>query len=51
VDFRKLNSVTQKHYFPLPFIDAILDGVARHECYSFLDRFSSYNQVMIALAC
>jgi hypothetical protein len=51
VDFRKLNNVTQKDYFPLPFTVAILDGVAGHECYSFLDGFSGYNQVMIALAC
>jgi hypothetical protein len=51
VDFRKLNFVTQKDYFPLPFTDAILDGVAGHECYSFLDGFSGYNQVMIAPAC
>ena len=51
VDFRKLNFVTQKDYFPLPFTDAILDGVAGHECYSFLDGFSGYNQVMIVAAC
>ena len=47
-DFRKLNSATRKDYFPLPFTDAILDGVAGHECYSFLDGFSGYNQVQIA---
>ena len=47
-DFRKLNSVTKKDHFPLPFTDAILDGVAGHECYSFLDGFSGYNQVQIA---
>ena len=47
-DFRKLNSVTRKDYFPLPFTDAILDGVAGYECYSFLDGFSGYNQVQIA---
>jgi hypothetical protein len=40
VDFRKLSNVIQKDYFSLPFSDAILDGVARHECYSFLDGFS-----------
>jgi hypothetical protein len=51
VNFRKLNFVTQKDYFPLPFTDAILDGVAGHECYSFLDGFSGYNQVQIALVC
>ena len=48
-DFWKLNSITQKDYFSLPFTDAILDGVAGHECYSFLDGFSRYNQVQIAL--
>ena len=31
--------------FPLPFIDGVLDAVARHEIYSFLDGFSDYNQV------
>ena len=31
--------------FPLPFIDGILDAVAGHEVYSFLDGFNGYNQV------
>ena len=48
-DFRKLNAVTRKDYFPLPFTDSILDAVAGHECYSFLDGFSGYNQIKIAL--
>ena len=43
-----MNAVTKKDYFPLPFIDSILDAVAGHECYSFLDGFSGYNQVKIA---
>ena len=47
-DYRKLNAVTKKDYFPLPFADSILDAVAGHECYSFLDGFSGYNQVKIA---
>ena len=47
-DFRKLNAATRKDYFPLPFTDSILDAVAGHECYSFLDGFSGYNQVQIA---
>ena len=46
-DFRKLNAATKKDYFPLPFTDIILDKVAGHECYSFLDGFSGYNQVFI----
>ena len=47
-DYRKLNAVTKKDYFPLPFIDSILDAIAGHESYSFLDGFSRYNQVKIA---
>jgi hypothetical protein len=48
-DFRKLNNATKKDYFPLPFTDTILDAVAGQECYSFLDGFSGYNQIRIAL--
>ncbi|OAE19983.1 hypothetical protein AXG93_3304s1000 [Marchantia polymorpha subsp. ruderalis] len=46
-DFKKQNAATKKDRHPLPFTDAILDHVARHECYSFLDGFSGYNQVSI----
>ena len=49
-DFRKLNDATKKDYFPLPFTDSILDVVAGHEVYSFLDGFSGYNQIKIAPA-
>ena len=47
VDYRKLNSVTKKDYFPLPFTDTMLDGVAGYERYSFMDGFSGYNQISI----
>ena len=33
---------------PQPFTDSILDVVVGHECCSFLDGFSGYNQVKIA---
>ena len=46
-DFRKLNASKKKDYFPIPFTDIILDHVSGHECYSFLDGFSGYNQVFI----
>ncbi|KAL3694004.1 hypothetical protein R1sor_007655 [Riccia sorocarpa] len=39
--------VTKKDHHPLPFIDQVLDQVSGHECYSFLDGFSGYNQVSI----
>jgi len=42
-DYRKLNSVTKKDHFPLPFTDTLLDSVAGYECYSFMDGYSGYN--------
>jgi hypothetical protein len=49
IDYRKLNSVTRKDHFPLPFMDQILERVARHEYYCFLDGYSGYYQIEIAL--
>ena len=46
-DFWKLNATTKKDYFPLPFMNIILEHVFGHECYSFLDKFSGYNQIFI----
>ena len=45
VDYRKLNVATVTDAFPLPFTDGVLDAVAGHEVYSFLDGFSGYNQI------
>ena len=45
MDYRKLNVVTITDAFPLPFMDSVLDAVAGHEMYCFLDGFSGYNQV------
>ena len=49
VDYRKLNAATVTDGFPLPFTDSVLDTVAGHECYNFLDGFSSYNQIRMHL--
>ncbi|KAH9671201.1 hypothetical protein KPL70_017267 [Citrus sinensis] len=48
IDYRKLNSVTRKDHFPLPFIDQMLDRLVGHEFYCFLDGYSGYNQIPIA---
>lgn len=48
VDFRCLNAVTIKDPFPIPFTNSILEEVAGHEMYSFMDGFSGYNQISIA---
>ena len=36
-DYMKLNTVTRKEHHPLPFIDQMLDRLARHSHYYFLD--------------
>jgi hypothetical protein len=41
--------MTRKDHFPLPFMDQILERVASHEFYCFLDGYSGYNQIEIAL--
>jgi len=43
IDYRKLNSMTRKDHFPLPFMDQILERVVNHEFYYFLDGYSGYN--------
>ena len=48
VDYWKLNVATISDPFPLPFIDLVLDDVVGHQMYSFLDRFSGYNQITMA---
>ena len=49
IDIRKLNVGTRKDLFPLPFVDQMLERVSRHEFYFFLDGYSRYNQIEIAL--
>ena len=49
IDYRKLNAGTRKDHLSLPFVDKMLDRVAGHEFYCFLDGFSGYNQIEIAL--
>ena len=48
VSFRELNKVTFTDPFPTPCADEILNEVAGHECYSFIDGLLGYNQVPIA---
>ncbi|XP_016561994.1 uncharacterized protein LOC107861126 [Capsicum annuum] len=47
MDYRKLNSWTLKDYFPMPFMDHILDRLAGRGWYYFLDGYSGYNQICI----
>ncbi|RVW84761.1 Retrovirus-related Pol polyprotein from transposon 17.6 [Vitis vinifera] len=47
IDYRKLNVVTRKDHFPLPFIDQVLERVSGHPFYCFLDGYSGYFQIEI----
>nr|GEV68967.1 hypothetical protein [Tanacetum cinerariifolium] len=44
-----LNKATRKDHFPLPFMDQMLERLARNEYYYFLDGFSGYFQIPIDL--
>ena len=48
IDYRKLNTTTRQDHFPLPFIDQMLDRLAGHHHFCFLDGYSGYNQIAIA---
>ncbi|CAN6586223.1 unnamed protein product [Malus baccata var. baccata] len=48
IDYRKLNATTRKYHFPLPFLDQMLERLAGHSFYCFLDGYSGYNQIVIA---
>ncbi|KAM2351963.1 hypothetical protein ACFXTH_006708 [Malus domestica] len=48
IDYRKLNATTRKYHFLLPFIDQMLERLAGHSFYCFLDGYSGYNQIVIA---
>ena len=49
IDYRNLNTATRNDHYPLPFIDQMLDRLARHSHYYFLDGYYGYNQIAIAL--
>ncbi|XP_019158165.1 PREDICTED: uncharacterized protein LOC109154882 [Ipomoea nil] len=48
IDYRKLNAVTRKDHFPLPFIDQMLERLAGRSYFCFLDGYSGYFQIPIA---
>ena len=49
VDYRDLNKACPKDDFPLPHIDTLVDSAASSAMYSFMDDFSGYNQIMMAV--
>ena len=49
IDYKKVNTATRKDHYPLPFIEQMLDRLVGHSYYCFLNGYSSYNQIAIAL--
>jgi hypothetical protein len=47
INYRKLNKATKNDYFPLPFIDEMLERLANHSFFCFLDGYSEYHQIPI----
>ena len=49
VDFRDMNKACLKDDFSLSHIDVIVDSTASSAMYSFMDGFSGYNQIIMAV--
>jgi hypothetical protein len=47
IDYRKLNKATKKDHFLLPFIDEMLERLANHAYFCFLDGYSGFMQIPI----
>jgi hypothetical protein len=43
IDYRKLNKATQKDHFPLPFIDEMVERLANHSFFCYLDGYSGHH--------
>jgi len=48
MDYRKLNTASRKDHFPFLFTNQMLERLAGHAYYYFLDGYSGYNQIVIA---
>ncbi|KAK1684511.1 hypothetical protein QYE76_045359 [Lolium multiflorum] len=45
IDFRKVNKVTKKDHYPLPFIDQMLERLSKNTHFCFLDGYSGFSQI------
>jgi hypothetical protein len=43
IDFRKVNKVTNKYHYPLPFIDQMLERLSKRTHFCFLDGYSGFS--------
>jgi len=49
IDYQRLNTATRKDHFSLPFMDQMIEKLAGQAFYYFLDGYSGYNQIAVAL--
>jgi hypothetical protein len=49
IDYWNLNKATQKEHFLRPFIDEMLEGLANHSFFCYLDGYSGYHQIPVHL--
>ncbi|KAK1648050.1 hypothetical protein QYE76_065855, partial [Lolium multiflorum] len=47
IDFRKVNKVTKKYHYPLPFIDQMLERLSKNTHFCFLDGYSGFSQIAV----
>ncbi|RDY06259.1 hypothetical protein CR513_09784, partial [Mucuna pruriens] len=47
MDYMDLNRASPKDNFSLPHIDVLVDNIAQHAFFSFMDGFLGYNQIMM----
>src|SRR3954467_5467499 len=47
IDFRKINKVTKKDHYPLPFIDQMLERLSKKTHFCFLDGYSGFSQIAV----
>ena len=47
VDFTDLNKACPKDNYPLPRVDVLVDSMAQYQLLSFMDAFSSYDQIQM----
>ena len=49
VDFRDLSVTTPKDMYVIPIVDMLVDSTANNELLSYMDDFSGYNKILIAV--
>jgi hypothetical protein len=47
IDYRKVNKVTKKDHYPLPFIDQMLERLSKKTHFCFLDGYSGFSQIVV----